>query len=172
MQSYDISIQVVESISSNFSCTSRGRYRWKIPWFLYGYEFQIRNNRLTERSDLRFAVIFPIGTDGSMMFRITIMFVFSFSSTSSFFCGKFVDTVERAATLTFYFLCLFFLPCFIRPPISLDSLTFLSAQASTSCLMSRFLLSSSSTSHLPAASFILDLFLIFCFTISDFLSQI
>ena len=88
----------------------------------------------------------PIGKDGSMIFGIVIMIFLIFSSTS------FSSADKRSTVSAFAVTCFFtssassLLPSFIRVPIILEILFFSALNASTSPLISRFLLSNSITS--------------------------
>ena len=89
---------------------------------------------------------FPIGTDGSMIFGIVIMIFLIFSSTS--FSSSERESILPAYSPTFLFSSSassnFF--CAIIAPICLEDLFLSARSASTSCLISLFLLSSSMTS--------------------------
>ena len=100
------------------------------------------------------------------MFGIIIMIFLIFSSTS--FSSAESASILSAFSATF---CLrtaasSFFPCAISAPISFEILFFSALNASTSCLISRFFLSSSKTSSTKGSFSSWNLFLIFCFTAS------
>ena len=113
MQSCDVSHQVIESVSGNFSCTVKVDTVERFHDFCMVWDFKIRNNRLTEAFDLYvFAVIFSDRHRRIDDVRDNHHVCFQFFFYFSFFCGKFVDTISTCCYLTFYFLCLFFFTLF------------------------------------------------------------
>lgn len=68
--------------------------------------FKIRNNRLTILISTFWLSSLPIGTEGSMMFGITII-SFRSSSSTSFSLRKFLNTSSDHSNLFFNLFCLF-----------------------------------------------------------------
>ena len=110
----------------------------------------------------------PIGTDGSIIFGIVIMISLIFSSTT--FSLSLNSSIRSADAVTCFFTssASSFLPCPIKAPICLDNLLRSARSAWTSCLISRFSLSSSITSSTKGNLRSWNLFLMFCFTTSGF----
>ena len=110
----------------------------------------------------------PIGTDGSIIFGMTIMFFRSSSSTSFSLVESSSILAPEAATCFFTSSASSFFPCPIKAPICFEILFLSARKASTSCLISLFSLSSSSTLSTSSSLLSWNLLRIFCFTISGF----
>ena len=111
---------------------------------------------------------FPIGTDGSIIFGITII-LFLISSAVLFSSAVSSSILSfPAATFALISSASSFLPSFISPPIFFDKLFFSARSDSTSFLILRFWSSNSITSSTNGSFLSWNLFLIFCLTISGF----
>ena len=110
----------------------------------------------------------PIGTDGSIIFGISIILFRSSASTCFSSSERAVIRSPSSATSAFTASASSFLPCAISAPICLEILFLLARRSSTSPLISRFLLSSSMTSSTIGSFASWNLFRMFCLTTSGF----